>query len=535
MLLPIPVDIYHIFYQGISMKVFDRVVGGTFSGNLSLYFAWLIILFCFFITRLPFGVYYYFPIWHPDTGSYFVPLHQALEGQWPFFDVRPPGYPLFLLQILKIKGISLIPAVQAVITLVSSLFLSYAIFRISKKMAIFAAFAIGFYISTDTVVNYDFTLLPESLYASGFIVYMGCLFLLIRSNKTAYLYCLSCVAAVIILLRPAGLFLLVICIMVVIFQALKKGELFSASLSLLPIIFIVVTVCSYNKATMGMFSFVPFGVVSLAGATSVHWEEDASLSLQFNEFIRQHNQSIDSEDKSILKTSWDHVLLYQVYSKYFDPSIGRGFLAGQRDYDGYRAMKKMAWIAIVSHPKQYLKFFVSQFIGFFRNAEAERAFYPALGNQFDLVLASKTYNKNKNFEKYYLEFIDYMGFPANYEIPVEYNALEKVTVKNTMLKEIHEKFSSTLRSIFRGPIWILIYFVSLLFGAIGLAKSKFQCEDSFLLTSIAVIPLGAATLVALSQRALSRYWYPTESAFYLTIAIGVYVVCGKVQEKYEKS
>jgi len=473
----------------------------------------------FALSRLPFLVYYYLPVWAEDTWGYFAPVAQLLDGEVPLFDIRTPGYPLFLWAIYLIGGdVDWVPVAQMAATLAGALFLVHAVARAYGRMALLAAVAMAGFVSSSTSVWYDGYLGPESLYSSSLMLIAALLIRIVRERKPRDYLALSCAIALAIMIRPAGLYLIVSSLLVLIYLAARQVQLRRVILAFLPLPMSLLALCSYNYLTCDKFSLNPFGVMNLTAATSTYWAEDPSLPAEYNEAIRAQNALIREDDRSVLQNEWDLNRLYGIYDRYYNESIYRGPLSRLPvDYD---VRGKIALIAIKSDPGQYLKFIATQLHAYnIKNISYRAGYYTLLHYSYGSIMVARKFADAEMFRRFFASNNDGRSNLPYYKVEMVANGRAEVRTIDTLVKRIHLAFLGLQEIIFRQKIWGFAFLPVVLLSAVQWLRTRFVDERYSLIFSIASLHFGAGLLVAMVEESLWRYSYPTEFACYLSMAL----------------
>lgn len=168
----------------------------------------LLAFLAFLLTRLPFFLFYSIPGFSTDIFFYHLPVIDMVNGHWPVFDIRTPGYPLFLFLTYKlnlsIEGVYLLQ-------MLSGLFVLIAVSRILdscfNKYYWPAYILLVLFYSTGEYIAFNTFILPLSLFTDltilgGFLLVAG-----VITQKRSFLIACSFCLGFLIILRPQGLLL----------------------------------------------------------------------------------------------------------------------------------------------------------------------------------------------------------------------------------------------------------------------------------------------------------------------------------------
>jgi hypothetical protein len=328
----------------------------------------LLVVVPFVVVRLP---YYW---WHPvpgvyrDTAGYLDPIAQVLEGMWPTFVTRTPGYPLFLSAVMSLaRDAVAIVAAQQVASVAAQLWLVSGVYGLRPSLAPWAAFATAVANASLSAVTSETALMADSLYASCLLVVAGFIVRLFRQQAPASVFVgasLSMAAA--ILTKPAGLFLIgtwLLLLVLVWRLGVSRRSLFRLGI---PLPAVLVGLCLYNLATVGEFSVSPWGTANILGATDCYWKTSAAYPPAVNRMIERMQARLTPAERRTLDESWNLSAIGSVYEAHFNDVHYVGML----DDDNYRLKKyrellrRIAVEAIEDRPDLYAKFVASQLYRF---------------------------------------------------------------------------------------------------------------------------------------------------------------------------
>src|SRR5262249_3148570 len=155
--------------------------------------------------------------------------------------------------------------------------------------------------------------------------------------------------------RPAGLFLLGTYVLALAFLLVDRRPRRAIVAFACPFAAIMLALCTYNRATIGVFTPSAFGEMNVVGAVATFVEEDGSLPSDVNAAAREMRESVTPEDRQLLNTSWNLPKLFVMFYRYFNPAIYKHLASRTGDYLHNRGIyRRMARIAIARHPRSYL-------------------------------------------------------------------------------------------------------------------------------------------------------------------------------------
>lgn len=486
----------------------------------------LILLAVFLITHLPFFWYYPAVGLSQDSSSYLDIVNTLRDGKWPHFIFRTPGYPLFVWLVTAFidRWLAVI-LVQTLLSLASALSLVYAVFRMSRPLALPAAIAMCGFLGSAQVLFYDISLLSDSLYTSCIIFSVSFLILALNAGKAAHFSSVSALMALAILVRPAGLYLVVIYVLVLAYLLWNRCPRHAVLAFAAPFPAIILAFCAYNCATLGEFVISPFAEANYAGATVLFWESDPRLPPLVNDVLRQlpesyREQGITREDLNAVRTSWDTDSLFEIYTKAYNRMIwsagwGSGTKFGADTYlHNRRYIKEVSMMAIRRHPVLYAKYVWVNMVMYFKG----------VGYKFD-IYASLMYRTRGHLtgetQAYYAgdenprpgTALAASANPAGGDESPGHSQVEH------LLRESQLAWQSWHGWIFQTTLWSWAYFAMLGLSIVQLARCRGRRPGPFLVCALALIPVGASLVVCLVETATDRYSYPTQFVYYLSVAL----------------
>jgi hypothetical protein len=481
-------------------------------------------------------------------------IDQIQKGFWPMFTIRTPGYPLFLWFIFAIckKNIALAVA-QNLLSLLVPLFFIFVCFRISRKncrwLPILTAIALGAFVSSGVHLVYDTTMMTDSLGTNSLLFAFALLMMGIYDRSRFSLFWASLAMAVVILIRPAGIFLIAIYLLVILFlfihrqHYVKKSILFFA----LPFFLILLLFALYNSFTIKTFAISTFSEHALISYTSMFLEKDDSFSPTVNAIIEKIQARMTTEEHKTLAQSWDLTAISPIFFKYYNNNrifITLEFLAYEKNdeynlYLKWRPIwKRMALHAIFKHPDIYLKLFLANMRAYFYLNCQDMNFCGIL-TQARKKLPAKVYsiagfadpqvsfNRRFNIKNYALTLNDDFAkdllkeyYPV-YAWQKKYSApppLARFQLKNSFWQRGYQGFQKLIRSFFRNVIWTILFLIVAVFTFIRLIRTRFHHRGAFVFFLLAVSAILNAVMACMSVPAIVRYSYPLEFVLYLSAA-----------------
>ena len=493
----------------------------------SFRFSALLLLTVVLITRLPFFVHYPLVGLSSDTNGYMSLVDTVRHGQWPQFIIRTPGYPflVWLVTAFTDRWVSVI-LVQCLISLGAGLCLIYAVYRFKRNLVLPAALAMCAFLGGAQSLTYDTMGLPESIYTSALLFTVAALLMAFSQPRPCYFALLSASMAVVILIRPSGMFLLVVYFLILAFLLWNRFPTRAVVNFIVPLPAILLALCTYNYFTIQAFTVSPYGEANFAGATALYWETDPSLPPFVNEALKElpasyKRSGISDRDLQIMRTSWDIRMVYDVFSRAYNPMMhdenwGYGTKFNHGSYlEVRRYVRAACLVAIRRHPDLYLKFFWVNLVTFFEGIDYRF--------DFDAILdlrARQNYlgGKIREYDTRYIKEYGGATPPAGVFIAGT-GANAEVTLSLPVLHRIQLAWQSLHVRVFEKIFWVWIYLFVLALSAVELVRSRGRNIGAFILLMLTLMFLGAGMVVCLVEEAMDRYSYPVQFIYYLSIAL----------------
>jgi|GEM_PF-3393383 len=322
-----------------------------------------IITAVFVATHMQYWVAYPIAYYESDSQTYLAVAFDISRGVRPIFDMRTPGYAMFLYAVLETTdSVLAVILLQQLFTLSSAYVLCIASFLMRPSLVLVSLVPSLGIVGSKQAQLYELAILSETIYAGLLVFVFACLFLGFARRSRVWLMLGSCAMGMAILFRPSGLFLVGTYFLALVafwLMGFRRGQVVSFAA---PLPAIVLALCSYNYATIGMFNVSPLGRANLASATATFWREVPGFPESVNLTIRRSQAAVSLEDREILRSDWNPWRLNDVYERYFDEfvwftivpaldEIGAKGMSAQVPY-----LARMSQLAIRQEPLSYIKF-----------------------------------------------------------------------------------------------------------------------------------------------------------------------------------
>ena len=519
--------------------------------NWPLAGAAILFIVVFLLTRLPIFLYYRGVLLNLDSSRYFMIVDQINKGFWPSLSIRTLGYPLFLKVIYAIFSTSAAVAmVQHAITLASRLFFIWAMARSFPRrplvpLAVAAALAAHAAIAEHVLL--DSSYMTDSLFVSLIILTLGFLILGLARGKKALFIAASLSAAGTVLVRPAGLFLVLILALAAVFMARNRLGWARIIAVAAPCAAVLLMQMTYNALTIGTFSLSTYSDFAMISLTSTFLEPDAAYGRTANQAIARCRSVFQEKDRRTMSTSWDPKAIRFVFRRYYERNrirIANVFLAAEptEEYNLYLKWRplwrRMALDALRKHPVFALKYISSNLYRVFwtnpgRQADLYRALHQNrldLGNRLEMVsscgVPDSLFNRCYNTRQYSStlspsafarsmlpEAYDKDGSPRSAESPPPGPGDEPIA---PVWERLHRSLIPVHSFLFRNPLWTLALLAAWVFSLARLLRTGLRHRGAFTLFLLTTSAVTYGVQVAILAFPYLRYTYCLEFVYYLS-------------------
>jgi len=494
-----------------------------------------ILLICFWVARLPLLSDYALINFEGDALGYVMLAEELLSGQLPDFDDRTPGYPIFIafVKIFSDTYRSIVYA-QILYSLVALLALVYVIDRyLSPYLALLSAIVLGLYASGPTLIDTETSILTDSTFTSSLIVGFALFIKALYDNKLSSWISYSVMMAIAILIRPAGLFLIVSLLFVTIYLLFTKAGLKTVLAASVPFVSILLLLILYNVTVTGFVGLTAFGQANFAGTTITFMETSDQHPKEINEIIEKNKAQIPPVYTQFIQSSSDLDTLYICFAQPYNNvhRLRHDLLEYMKEKKGEEAtfldtkdvLEKITKDAISQHSDYYMKFFKSNFYYYFFKKIA-------IFQDFDFFINHRM-----------VACINYLNNP---ESTKEYTAKSVRKLKVKMVQSPDGQFRPVIKetsnyknaknligvylTFFGNPnpiyAWGILLWLSMLGSFVLLISSRLQNKLAFFVFILTTAAIGHGLIVSLSEVALVRYSYVLEFANYLGTILVIYML-----------
>lgn len=466
------------------------------------------------------------PAVHPDSGSYYALTRLMMSGEWPHFEIRPPGYPLFLRVVLgtthSLLGLMI---VQTLMSAASACILVYAVHRLRRPLAPWVALCLAGFVTGLWPIEHDTAVLSESLYVNCIVLGAGFLILALATSRAACFAASSAALGLAILTRPAGLFLAVPFVFSIAFLLWNSRPRPQVLAFCLPLPLLVLLVSSYNYATSGVFNVTAWGEANLAVATFTMWDVNPSYPPEINvkvaEVRRLVQERLTGDERAALTGSWNPDLLAPVFLKgFWQPALNAASNISADYLESRRWIRRIAIDSIRSNPSTYAKFvWTMSYVYYINNVRYRAAFSDFVTYRVqNLFVAPASAQDPIRAEL--------LGTYLRQQLPPTVSlggacagTPQTVMIGQTTARRVHSLTQKLRDDVFARAVWVYAFFLVLLMALVRLAASGGRHLGAFVVSVLGISAMAAGLLVCLVEYGGQRYSYPTEFIYYVTVAL----------------
>ena len=539
--LKAPWPVYPIILQILYILFFIKVIiyfylfkvrFNFFNINFKILFFFFTILFI--LNRLWFFIEYPIVGIHPDSGNYYA-LSESINT-FPDVGIRPPLYPLFLKLVFKISDtLYALAIMQTMLTFLSASLLFYGMYLYNSRLGLFSLFGISIYVFGAQNIEHDTAMLSESLYTSCLLAGYGFLIIGILKNKSYAFISSSILFSFAILTRPAGLFLVITYVLLIVWLICIKKEKKNFFLFIIPFILLIGSISVYNFNKAKSFSPTTWGEANIAVSTFLYWQKDEKYPDEINRSIGEIRKVIANrflitgKDIDLLNTSWNPKILGPIFVESFNAealdiamAIGSEGIYSKVSRDWIR---KISVDSILKNKKYYFKFVFTMLVQYYKPIP-DINFLEYLRNRAWLqyiVQPFKSENAEQQFLRMYKETV-YEKINPNIKITdfnknsvIDLN--DRILLSATPFFELYYITHKFRKYFFENWLWPISIFTSLTLSALYLLRKNMKNENSFIILLITLSSISASLVVSLVEYSQPRYSYPMEWCYLFSMLL----------------
>lgn len=501
----------------------------------------LLITAVFLMTRLHYFLYYPVMDISADSASYCAIALKLLDLTPPLLDMRTPGYPLLLtISFLISKNFVITYIFQSLITYISAIFFYRSLCIYYASVAIYFAAAISVFITSTFYLVLEYSVLSESLFVSLLMICCSCLVISFYNNRTINWILFSVSAALVIIVRPVGLFLLPVILVVLIFFFVNKYKSKNYIAVVLPVSILIISLCTYNYFTLKKFTISPAGDLSFFATTILYMEESPEYPSEINSAIKLTLDSIPKKEKAYVKDPKEIKKLFRIFNdNLFRSWRFVGFVMKENSSLTYMDINpylvRITKDAIRRNPGVYTRIVISNLYQFLSNISDEMLLFDQLSRTYKRIYVDNYYVKileDEYWEQFYsdktsaAEVIDLYQKQVQDHGSFEYVKYSEDTVsfQDTLLKQIYVYYEKICNYLFRNIIWMFIFLLTFIISTYKVINTKFRDPGFFIPFVFGIMFIVNALFISILGTSITRYSYTVEFILYFSIPFLIYLI-----------
>ncbi|HRY97646.1 MAG TPA: hypothetical protein P5550_01180 [Bacteroidales bacterium] len=308
-----------------------------------------------------------------DTTGYVEAAYAMLNGEWPLFDFRNPGYPLLLLLPLALgKGLWGVVLMHSLLALGAAVFLVYELRYLLGKKVVFAALAMSLFLISRQQLIHETSVLSDAPFSAALMALTAMLLKGIRQRTAGNALLLATLYTFTLMLRPAAIAFLPV-LLIWGFWQWRKGYpgphlLGGAALVLV----LILSLSAYNYRLSGRFGMAGTPAVNRFGATLTYAQAHPDYPDALNEGLREYQESLAPERLVRLEHAVDPRVVMAIYTEEYEkmwPLIQRTLESKKPDGECptprlscvFPELARVARDAMLEHPGLFLRYWGMSF------------------------------------------------------------------------------------------------------------------------------------------------------------------------------
>lgn len=487
---------------------------------------------CLAIFVIPFALHRAWPLLqvmlpgvHPDTGTYYTLVQDLFAGRWPHFEQRPPGYPLLMAAVLSVTGsLGAMVWVQTLAIGAAAMVVVVGAFRLRRSAAPWVALAMAAAATGFWPLRHDTSILSESPYTTAIWLAFGFMAWALGTRSRLAFAASSASLALVIYMRPAGVFLVVPFALTVFYlwhSGRSRGEALAFAIPFPALLFVL---SFYNWNVAGVFNVTGWGEANLAAATFIYWEPDPSYPPEINDRITTIRAAVGAteQDMHLLHTSWSPAVVAPIYVKSFNVVALQHAMGTGGSYVAARPwLRRISLDSINKHRDLYGKFVaVMAYLYYVDNLRWRADYVNELNGRTLMLLTgdgraelARDPLNGALVERYFVPSPRLRVKTADACAHSGPGAIEPTT-----LRRVYRAVQRVRDLLFARAIFFVTFLVGFVAATWRLVHSRGRDDLAFVAVMLSLTVVGSGVVVCLVEYAGHRYSYPTEFATYVVTA-----------------
>lgn len=461
----------------------------------------------------------------PDTMTYYEPAKALMNGSWPHFEVRPPGFPALLALVLSVThSLVAVTAAQTLLAAAAALTLIYGVYRLCRPAALWVAIAMAGAATSFWPLHHDTSILSESLYASAIVFSFGFLSCALATGSRAIYAASSASMALVLCARPAGLFLVVIYVLVTAYVWWTRTRPQTAAFAV-PFPLILAVLATYNFFVASSFTTTAWAEANLAVATFTFWEKSDGYPDDVNAHIERAVAfvGLSDDERRRRDDTWSPSVLAPIFLKGFNINALNEVMAMRGGYGSARPwLRRIGLDSIRAHPKIYAKFVASMaYMYFIGNLSWRAEFADYVKGRALMLLTDEGRRELRRDPERFEVVLRYFdpSRPVGVTIGDACARGGVGTIEPTPARRVHRLAQRARDLVFAHSAWVAVFALALLLAMARLASSAGHHDVAFVMVMLGLSVIGSGIIVCLVEYAGHRYSYPTEFAVFVVPAL----------------
>jgi hypothetical protein len=326
---------------------------------------------------------------------------------------------------------------------------------------------------------------------------------------------LLCVAA--IMLRPQAFFLIPILGLVFAFNIFKRNHRQNIALGV-PLVISIILFLSYNKITLGSFTFSRFQVLPNIGSAIFFLDDSGNYSEETQAIIDTINNSFSPEQKEIIQTSYSFAKLSEIFTL---ENYNKFFLFWDVYQKNPDELEELAKKSRMNNLVPYFKFVVVNFVNYFKVTASDYFFYyTELNRRRATIEVGDHFTFFKDSEDTFrLIFHEYADQILQREkltctgIVTSDDYMSNFASENIWIK-LNHYYQVLYSRLFYNYAWVFLFWIAFLISVL-LIWIKTYDIPFLMIQFFFVLVLMNYVLLSLTVPPVPRYIFPTEIFLYL--------------------